>query len=82
MALNDFIYILIGVIISLLITYIVIIKKFNDFINSEISNNYVYRGQAEADYKAATGTSDNIESTTGGVDSNGWNTRLCSGGGR
>lgn len=41
-----------GVIISLLITWVLLIRKFYNFINDEILKNEAYRQHAENDYNS------------------------------
>lgn len=50
MIIKPLIYFLLGSLLSLILTYIIIIKKFNRFINDEIEQNNAYRKNAEADY--------------------------------
>lgn len=54
MNLRDVLFLLIGFTISLIIFYILIIKKFNKFINNEIENNDAYRNNAKSDLQKST----------------------------
>lgn len=47
---RDIIFLLSGLGIALIITYFLLIKKFNKFINEEISKNEYFRKNAEADF--------------------------------